>query len=107
MVEPRPKSKINRSDPASTSVDALKLPRRGVGVPVPSSVTRISAAESLLAQQRAVTPAMVNARLSLHHMNISSGPSALVDLSCVGDSKLCERNEDANQLRCMQCDRSH
>jgi len=78
MVEPRPKSKINRSDPASTSVDALKLLRRGVGVPVLSSVTRIPAAESPPAPKRAVTPAIVNARLSLHHMNISSGPSRLL-----------------------------
>jgi hypothetical protein len=44
MLEPRPKSKISRSGPASISVEALKLDSRGVGVPVPSSVTFISAA---------------------------------------------------------------
>jgi len=29
-------------------------------------------------------------------MNISSGPSTIVDLRCVGDSKLCELGGDAN-----------
>jgi hypothetical protein len=29
-------------------------------------------------------------------MRISSGPSAIVDLSCVGGGKLRERSEDAN-----------
>src|SRR5216683_7499062 len=76
MVEPRPRSKISRSGPASTSVDALKLPSRGVGVPVPSSVTLISAALTSPAKTEAATD---STKPSLIHIERSSGPPAFVD----------------------------
>ena len=43
----RPISNRSFSCPASTSVEALKQQMRGVGVPVPSSVTRISSARAV------------------------------------------------------------
>jgi len=85
--------KINRSDPASPNSpasNALKLSeaRRSAFPSEPRHPVPFSAAESLLLnKERSRRPAMVNARLLLH-INWPPAPSALVDLSCVGDSKL-------------------
>src|ERR1700753_3456545 len=67
IEDPRPKSKISRSPPASTRVEALNADSRGVGVPVPSSVTLISAAVARCAPS--------NITLSAHN----SAPNLRID----------------------------
>jgi hypothetical protein len=62
-VAPRPKSNNSFSEPASTNVDALKLPSRGVGVPVPSKVTFMSSARVALAQSNKPIAPTINANV--------------------------------------------
>src|SRR5581483_4442471 len=70
MVEPRPKSNRSFSGPASTRVEALKLLRRGVGVPVPSSVTFSgSAAAAVVKASNAVLTSA-----AIHRAFIESSP---------------------------------
>ena len=73
IVAPRPRSNSSFSEPASTGVDALKRPSRDVGVPVPSSVTFISAALAAPLQVASATVAATIARQSLRLMSIPSG----------------------------------
>src|SRR3569832_1642807 len=93
MVEPRPRSKISRSSPASIRVEALKLDSRGVGVPVPSRVTFISAA-SADHDHRVATKRSIKLGLK----RIGRFPSNPRHIAGVVDAlSLCDLNSHANR----------